>query len=79
MATSRKYLCNRKNLSNFAALLKLIDYRDMKDLGIILVLLGVLCLVLYSFCLPSNGLLIASLVLEVIGIFAYIFFNRRHE
>lgn len=51
----------------------------LKDLGIILVILGVLCLVLYYFAVPANGLLVASLVLEVAGILAYIFLNKRGE
>lgn len=48
----------------------------MKDLGIILVLLGVLCLVIYALALPANWLLVISLVLEVAGILGYIFLNR---
>ncbi|MBQ6776847.1 MAG: hypothetical protein IJP52_00825 [Paludibacteraceae bacterium] len=49
----------------------------MKDLGIILVLLGVICLAVYFAACPQNWLLIVSLVLELIGIAAYIFLNRR--
>jgi len=51
----------------------------MKDLGIILVLIGVLCLVLYFLAMPANWLLVLSLVLEVAGIFAYIFLNRKQQ
>jgi len=51
----------------------------MKDLGIILVLLGALCLVVYSFALQANWLLVVSLVLELAGILAYIFLNRRAQ
>lgn len=51
----------------------------LKDLGIILVILGVLCLVVYYFALPKNWLLVSSMVLEVVGILAYIFLNRRGE
>ncbi len=47
-----------------------------KYAGVILVLLGVLCLVIYFFAPVSNLLLAASLVLEVIGILAFIFLNR---
>lgn len=47
-----------------------------KYAGVILVLLGVLCLVVYFFKPVSNILLAASLVLEVAGIFAFIFLNR---
>ena len=48
-----------------------------KYLGVILLLLGVLCLVVYKFALPQNGLLIAAMVLEVAGILTYIFINKR--
>ena len=48
-----------------------------KYLGVILLLLGVLCLVVYKFALPQTGLLIAAMVLEVAGILAYIFINKR--
>jgi len=51
----------------------------MKDLGIILVLIGVLCLVLYFAAVPANWLLVLSLVFEVAGIFAYIFLNRKKQ
>ena len=47
-----------------------------KYAGVILVLLGVLCLVVYYFKPISNILLAASLVLEVLGILAFIFLNR---
>jgi len=49
----------------------------MKYLGVILLLLGVLCLVIYKFALPQNWLLISALVLEVGGILAYIFINKK--
>ena len=48
-----------------------------KYLGVILLVLGVLCLVVYKFALPQNWLLICSMVLEVSGILAYIFINRK--
>ncbi|MBQ0137235.1 MAG: hypothetical protein MJZ55_01155 [Paludibacteraceae bacterium] len=51
----------------------------MKDLGIILVLLGVICLVTYFMALPANWLLVLSLVLEVAGILGYIFLNRKQQ
>ena len=51
----------------------------LKDLGIILVLAGVICLVIYYFGVQHNWLLATSLVLEVLGIAAYIFFNKRAE
>jgi uncharacterized membrane protein HdeD (DUF308 family) len=51
----------------------------LKDLGIILVLAGVICLVIYYFGVQQNWLLATSLVLEVAGILAYIFINKKHE
>jgi membrane-bound ClpP family serine protease len=50
-----------------------------KYLGVILLLLGVLCLVIYKFALPTNGLLVAGIALEVIGILAYIFINKKGQ
>lgn len=47
-----------------------------KYLGVILILVGVLCLVIYKFALPQNWLLICSMVLEVGGILAFIFINK---
>jgi hypothetical protein len=49
----------------------------LKNLGAILVLLGVVCLAVYYFGVQVNGLLVASMVLEVAGILSYIFVNRR--
>lgn len=49
----------------------------MKYLGVILLLLGVVCLVLYRFAAPENWLLVASMVLELGGIFTYIFVNKK--
>lgn len=51
----------------------------LKYLGAILLLCGVLCLVVYYFWMPSNALLTTSLVLEVVGILAYIFINLKVE
>lgn len=51
----------------------------LNNLGIILVILGVICLVVYYFGVQKNFLLATSLVLEVAGIFAYIFLNKRGE
>ncbi len=48
----------------------------LKYLGAILVLCGVICLAVYYFAVPANGLLVASLVLEVIGIIAHIAINK---
>lgn len=44
--------------------------------GLILVLLGVVCLVVYYFAPVSNILLAVSLVLEILGILGFIFLNR---
>ena len=49
----------------------------LKNLGIIVLLLGVLCLVVYKFAMPENWLLIASIVLEIAGIISYIVLNRK--
>ena len=49
----------------------------LKNLGAILVLLGVICLAVYYFGFQVNGLLIASMALEVAGLFAYILVNKR--
>ena len=48
-----------------------------KYLGVILIMVGVLCLVLYRFALPQNWLLVIAMVLELAGIFAYIFINKK--
>ena len=50
---------------------------SFKYLGVVLLLLGVLCLVIYKYALPQNWLLISALVLEVGGILAYIFINKK--
>ena len=49
----------------------------LKNLGAILVLLGVGCLAAYFFGKQVNGLLVAGLALEVVGFFAYILINKR--
>ncbi len=51
----------------------------LKYCGAILVLIGVLCLVVYYFWVPSNALLTSSLVLEAVGIIGYIITNRYVE
>ena len=40
----------------------------LENLGIILLLLGVLCLVIYYLALPSNVLLVLGIVLELAGL-----------
>lgn len=49
----------------------------LKNLGIIILLLGVVCLVAYKFALQENWLLVSSIVLEIAGILTYIFVNKR--
>ena len=51
----------------------------MKNLGAILVLLGIVCLAVYYFGVQVNALLVAGLALEFAGILAYIFLNKRYE
>ena len=48
-----------------------------KYLGVCLLILGVLCLVVYQYAAPENWLLFCSMVLEVGGILAYIFINKK--
>ena len=48
-----------------------------KYLGVVLLILGVVCLIVYKFALPHNALLVLSMVLEVGGILAYIFINKK--
>lgn len=48
----------------------------LQYLGILLVLCGVICLVVYFFAVPSNALLASSLALEAVGILGYIFINK---
>ena len=51
----------------------------LKNLGIIILLLGVVCLVIYKFACPLNALLIVSIALEIAGIISYIVINRRRD
>ena len=48
----------------------------LKYLGVFILLLGVVCLIVYKFAMPENGLLITAMVLEVVGILSYIFINK---
>lgn len=48
----------------------------LKNLGVIILLLGVVCLLVYKFALQENWLLIASIVLEIAGIITYIILNK---
>ena len=49
----------------------------LKYLGVILLLLGVVCLVIYKFAFSVNGLLVAGIALELAGIVSYILINRK--
>jgi hypothetical protein len=48
----------------------------LKNLGVILVLLGVACLAVYHFSLPENYLLFTALILEGVGIVTYVVLNK---
>jgi hypothetical protein len=50
----------------------------LKSLGAILVLLGVVCLAVYFFGVQVNCLLAVGLVLEIGGLFAHIFINKKY-
>ena len=71
----KQYLCSRfrNQTSNNALYMKTL----LKYLGVILLLLGVVCLVCYKYALPENALLIAGMALEVAGILSYIFINKK--
>lgn len=49
----------------------------LKNLGVILLLLGFCCLVVYKVAMPANALLVASLALEFAGILTYIIINKK--
>ena len=49
----------------------------LKYLGVILLLLGVACLIVYKYAFQENYLLITGIALEVLGILAYIFINKK--
>lgn len=72
-----------KKCCTFVAKIKLIKktitYMNtlLKNLGAILVLLGVVCLAVYYFGVQVNGLLVAALALEVAGVLSYILINKR--
>lgn len=48
----------------------------LKYLGVLIVLLGVLCLVIYQ-AVPSNVLLVLSVLFEFAGMVTYVLINRR--
>lgn len=49
----------------------------LKSLGAILVLLGVVCLAIYFFGVQVNILLAVGLILEIGGLFAHVFINKK--
>ena len=49
----------------------------LKNLGAILVLLGVVCLAIYYFGVQVNGLLVAALTLQVVGLIVHVILNKR--
>ena len=51
----------------------------LKNLGAILVLLGVICLAVYYFGVQENALLVVSMVLEVAGLFTHVILNKRFQ
>jgi hypothetical protein len=51
----------------------------LKNLGLILVLCGFICLVIYFAAVPDNALLVAALALEFVGILTYILINKKIE
>ena len=51
----------------------------LKNLGAILVLLGVVCLAIYYFGVQVNGLLATALVLQIAGLFVHVILNKRYQ
>lgn len=48
----------------------------VKYLGVVLLLIGVAFLVVYNLALPQNGMLIAAIAFELLGIFTHILINK---
>jgi len=48
-----------------------------KYFGVILLLLGFICLTLYKWAISDNALLIVAMLLELAGIIVYICINRK--
>ena len=51
----------------------------LKNLGAILILLGVVCLAIYFFGAQVNGLLVSAMALQVGGLFAHVILNKRYQ
>ena len=48
-----------------------------KYFGVILLLLGFICLTIYKWAIADNALLIIAMLLELAGIIIYIRINRK--
>lgn len=48
-----------------------------KYFGVILLLLGFICLTLYKWAIADNALLVVAMLLELAGIIVYICINRK--
>lgn len=48
----------------------------LKYLGPIFVILGTLCVVIYHYSVQTNGLLVAAIALEFVGIIGHIVINK---
>jgi hypothetical protein len=48
-----------------------------KYFGVILLLLGFICLTIYKWALPDNALLVIAMLLELAGIIVYIRINKK--
>ena len=48
-----------------------------KYFGVILLLLGFICLTVYKWAVANNALLIVAMLLELAGIIVYIRINRK--
>ena len=51
----------------------------LKNLGPILVLVGVVLLAVYAFGVPANALLVAGLGTQVAGLVALVVLNKRTD
>lgn len=51
----------------------------LKNLGVIILLLGVAFLVVYNFSMQANWLLVAGLATELAGILTYVVVNKFVE
>ena len=51
----------------------------MKNLGVLLVLAGVLLIAVYYLGVQVNALLVIAIVLELAGIISFIFLNKKED